>query len=70
MVGGEENGNRNVTTEMGTGFFCQVKVKMLVAQSCLSLCNPTGAHQAPLSMEFSQARILAWVAISFSRGSS
>ena len=30
----------------------------------------TVAHQAPLSMEFSQARILEWVAISFSRGSS
>ena len=30
----------------------------------------TIACQAPLSMEFSQARILKWVAISFSRGSS
>ena len=28
----------------------------------------TVAHQAPLSMGFSQARILEWVAISFSRG--
>ena len=28
----------------------------------------TVAHQAPLSMEFSQARILEWVAIFFSRG--
>ena len=28
------------------------------------------AHQAPLSMEFSQTRILEWVAISYSRGSS
>ena len=27
-------------------------------------------HQAPLSMGFSQARILEWVAISISRGSS
>ena len=27
----------------------------------------TVAHQAPLSMEFSQARILEWVAIPFSR---
>ena len=26
------------------------------------------AHQAPLSMEFSQTRILEWVAISYSRG--
>ena len=30
----------------------------------------TAAHQAPLSMGISQARILEWVAISFSRGSS
>ena len=28
------------------------------------------AHQAPLSMGFFQARILEWVAISSSRGSS
>ena len=30
----------------------------------------TVAHQAPLSMEFSKARILEWVAIPFPRGSS
>ena len=30
----------------------------------------TVAHQAPLSMGFPKARILEWVAISFSRGSS
>ena len=30
----------------------------------------TAAHQAPLSMGILQARILEWVAISFSRGSS
>jgi len=30
----------------------------------------TAAHQAPLSMGFFQARILEWVTISFSRGSS
>ena len=33
----------------------EVKVKMLVAQSCLTLCNPwIVACQAPLSMEFSR----------------
>ena len=38
-----------------------------VAQSCLTLCNLwTLAHQAPSFM----ARILEWVAISFSMGSS
>ena len=30
----------------------------------------TAAHQACLSMGFSQARMLEWVAISFSRGAS
>ena len=41
------------------------------AQSCPSLCDPrTVTHQAPLSMEFSQARILDWIVISFTRGSS
>ena len=41
----------------------------LVAQSCPTLATPwTAALQAPLSMGFSQARILEWAAIPFSRG--
>ena len=43
------------------------------AQSCLTLCLCdlwTVALQAPLSMEFFQAIILQWVAISFFKGSS
>ena len=44
-----------------------VCVRMLSWQ-CLTLCDPwTVALQAPLSMEFFQARILEWVAISYSR---
>ena len=44
---------------------------VLAAQSCPTLCKPqTIALQAPLSMGFFQARILEWVVISFSRGSS
>ena len=44
---------------------------MLVAQLCLNLCNPTD-HNLPVSSvhRIFQARILEWVAISFSRGSS
>jgi len=46
---------------------------VLVAQSCLTLCDPwarcTVAHQAPLHGVL-QARILVWVVISISRGSS
>ena len=43
----------------------------LVAQSCPTLGDPVDCSpQTPLSMGILQARILAWVAISFSRGSS
>ena len=43
----------------------------LVGESGLTLCNPwTVAHQAPLSMGVFQARILEWVAMPSSRGSS
>ena len=49
--------------------FCAVLC--LVAQSCLILCDAwTVACQAPLSMGILQARILEWVAMPFSRGSS
>ena len=42
-----------------------------VTQSWPTLSTPwTVAHQAPPSMGFSQARILEWAAISFTRGSS
>ena len=39
---------------------------MLVAQECLILCNPTDCSPAGIF----QVRILAWFAISFSRGTS
>ena len=44
---------------------------MLVAQSCLTLCNPMN-YSLPASSVHGilQARILEWVAIPFSRGSS
>ena len=44
----------------------------LVTQMCLTLCDPMDcvACQAPLSMEFFQARIQEWVAISFLQGFS
>ena len=42
-----------------------------VAQSCLSLCDPMDYSLPGFSVHgISQARILEWVAISFSRGSS
>ena len=42
-----------------------------IAQSCPTLCNPMDCSQSGSSIDgIFQARILAWVAISFSRGSS
>ena len=44
---------------------------MLVTQSYLTLCDPMDCSPPGSSVhEFFQARILEWVAISFSRGSS
>ena len=44
---------------------------VLVAQLCLTLCNPTGCSPLGCSAHgIFQARILEWVAISFSRGPS
>ena len=42
-------------------------IHVLVAQSCLTLCNLMDCSPLDFSL---QARILEWVAISFSRGSS
>ena len=42
------------------------KVKVKFAQSCLTLCNPMNCTVHGIL----QARILEWVAFSFSRGSS
>ena len=47
------------------------KWKVLVTRSCLTLCDPMD-HSLPVSSVHGilQARILEWVAIAFSRGSS
>ena len=60
-VQGKENGTQRCTRwETVKSFSC---VRLFVIPR-------TAAHQAPLSMGFFQARILEWVAISFSRGFS
>ena len=41
-----------------------LKADCLLAVSCLTLCNPVNCHG------ILQARILEWVAVCFSRGSS
>ena len=52
-------------------FFCAKYIMVvggLVAQSCPTLVTPwTVSLQAPLSMRFFQARVLEWIAISFSK---
>ena len=53
--------------------FCllEVKVNVYVAQSCLTLCDPMDCSPPGSSVHgILQARILGWVAISLSRGSS
>ena len=48
----------------------KVKVKVLVAHSCPTLCNPMGCSPPGSPVHgVLQARILEWVAIPFSRGS-
>ena len=56
---------------VSTRAFQAVKVKVLVTQPYLTLCNPMD-NSSPSSSghEILQARILEWVAIPFSRGSS
>ena len=48
-----------------------MKVKVLVVQSCQTLCEPINCSLPGSSAHgILQARILEWVAIPFSRGSS
>ena len=48
-----------------------VRMKVLVTQSCLTLCNPRDCSPPGSSvLGILQARILEWVAIPFSTGSS
>ena len=47
------------------------RMKVLVTQSCLTLCDPTDCSPAGSPMQrILQARIPEWAAIPFSRGSS
>ena len=49
----------------------EMKVKVLVASSCLTLCNPMGCSPPGSSVHrIFQGRMLQWVAIAFSRESS
>ena len=49
----------------------KVEVKVLVAQLCLTLCDPMDCSPPGSSVHgILQARILEWIAIPFSKGSS
>ena len=46
-------------------------VTAFVAQSCLTLCDPTDCSPSGFSVHrILQAKIVEWIAISFSRGTS
>ena len=50
--------------------YCAVTI-VLVAESCLTLCNPRDCSPLGSSvLGILQARILAWIAVPSSRGSS
>ena len=52
-------------------YYILYELKLLVAQFCLTLCNPMSCNMPGSCVHgISQARILEWVAVSFSRGSS
>ena len=56
---------------MYLSIYLSIYVCVLVAQSCPTLCDPMDCNPPGSSVyEIFQARILEWVAISFSRGSS
>ena len=59
------------TTTLQRGVQRDLKVKVFVAQWCLTLCYPTDCSSSGSSVHgILQARILEWVAIPFSKGSS
>ena len=65
--------NSNYMSRMWSlqGVTFTVREMCVIAQSCLTLCNPVDCSLPVSSVcGISQARILEWVAISFSRGSS
>ena len=61
----------NCSPETITTLFISYESESEVAQSCLTLCGPMDCSLPGSSLHgILQARVLEWVAISFSRGSS
>ena len=67
----ELQGNSLPSKPLGKPLDHQEKLKVLVAQSGLTLCDPTDCSPPGSSVHgILQARILGWVAVPFSRRSS
>ena len=63
--------NARAWDEKGRNVFKETNVLSEVTQSCPTLCNPMDCSPPGSSVHrIFQARVLEWVAISFSRGSS
>ena len=68
-VSGEKKWKREKEILDVTRTYVLLKVKMLVAQCCLTFCNPMDCNPPDSSVHgILQARIQEWVAILFSRG--
>ena len=72
MKDGDEDSTTKATTLSAGGSWwspAKKKVEVLVAQLCLTLCNPMDYSPPGSSVQgILQVKILKWVAISFSRG--
>ena len=65
------NGEASWVTEHAQDGYLPLESESEVAQSCPTLCDPMDCSPPGSSVHvISQARVLEWVAISFSRGSS
>ena len=66
--GGQVDVTCSLSPEESLLFFNQVMYNVLVAQPCLTLCGPVDCSSPGFSVhEILQARILEWLAISFSK---
>ena len=72
MVKKKERKKKKKVTTLPMHFLCvKLKVKVLVAQLCLTLSDPMDCSSPGSSVHgISQARALEWISIFFSRGSS
>ena len=70
-VPGRDQRKEGVWLILGIGINVMGRKKMLITQSCLTLCDPMDCNPPGSSVHgILQVRTLEWVSISFSRGSS